>query len=301
MQYPPAITIRDVTARDGLQGEPEIVSTGDKIRLLEMLGRAGFRRINATSFVSPKAMPQMADAHEVMTGVKRRKDVTYDASVPNLVGAERAIAAGLDVIVVFVAASDAGSRRNVRRSTEESMAGAEGVIARAREAGLGAVGTVSTAFGSPYGEEITTDRVRSMADRFLRAGATGIALGDTSGEGNPDQVHELVSQLLSDLGSVELALHFHDTRGLALANVLAAMDAGATHFDAAVGGIGGSPFTRNSAGNLAAEDLVWMCQGMGIETGVNLNALLEINQLLQQLLGHDLPSRVGALREGVAL
>ncbi|WP_249019455.1 hydroxymethylglutaryl-CoA lyase [Conexibacter sp. S30A1] len=300
MNHPDSITIRDVTARDGLQGESRLVATEDKVRLLEMLGNAGFRRINATSFVSSRAVPQMADAEEVMAHLRRRSDVTYDASVPNIKGAERAIASGVDVVVVFVAASDVGNRSNVRRSTEESMSEAEAVIRRARESGIGAIGTVSTAFGSPYGDEITIDGVRAMVARFVGAGATGIALGDTSGEANPDQVHEMVSQLLADLGDLELALHFHDTRGLALANVLAAMDAGAVHFDAAVGGIGGSPFTLNSGGNLAAEDLVWMCHQMRIHTGVDLDALFEIHDLLERLLGHALNSRVRVQAQGVA-
>jgi hydroxymethylglutaryl-CoA lyase len=292
--------VREVSPRDGLQGEPEPIATEDKIRLVDMLSAAGFKRINVTSFVSPRVVPQMADAAEVMAGITREPDVVYDATVPNLIGAQRAIEAGADAIVVFVAASEAGSRSNVKRSTEESMAAAEEAIRLARDADRQAVATVSTAFGSPYGEFIAADRVSELALRFAAAGATAIALGDTSGEANPDQVHALVARLRDELGDLELALHFHDTRGLALANALAAMDAGATHFDGAVGGIGGSPFTRNSAGNLATEDFLFMCHAMGIETGIDLDAVLDAHDFLESLLGRRLPGKVGALDRGVA-
>lgn len=298
MKYPPSITVREVSPRDGLQGEVQLIATEDKVRLVDMLSAAGFKRINVTSFVSPKAVPQMADAAEVMAGIARQPDVVYDASVPNVIGARRAIEAGADAIVLFVAASETGSRSNVRRSTEESMAAAEEAIRLARSAGRQAVGTVSTAFGSPYGEEIDPDRVCELALRFAAAGATGIALGDTSGEANPEQVHALVTRLRGELGDLELALHFHDTRGLALANALAAMDAGATHLDGAVGGIGGSPFTRHSAGNLATEDLLYMCHAMGIETGIDPDLALAAHDLLEGLLGRPLASKVGALERG---
>lgn len=293
MRCPASVHIREVAPRDGLQGEEIMVSTADKVRLVDMISAAGFPQVNATSFVSPKAVPQMADAAEVMAGIKRHPDVVYDVSVPNMVGARRAVEARADAVVVFVAASDAGSRSNVRRSTEESMTEAEEVIRFVREVGLQAIGTVSTAFGSAYEGIIPAERVTALADRFVRAGVTGLALGDTSGEGTPRQVASLVGRLLDRFPAVDLSLHFHDTRGLALANVLAAMDAGATHFDSSIGGIGGSPFTKNSAGNVSTEDLVHMCEEMGVKTGVDLDAVLHVYHYLEELLGHPLPGRLG--------
>lgn len=293
MQYPERVHIREVSPRDGLQSEPTILSTQDKITLVDLLSAAGFPQVNVTSFVSPKAVPQMADAAVVMAGITRRDGVVYDASVPNMVGARRAVDAGVDAISVFVAASDQGSRSNVRRSTEESMAEAEQVIGLARSAGLGAIGTVATAFGSPYEGTIPADRVIGLARRFADAGATGVALGDTTGEATPRQVTDLVDRLRAELPGVDLSLHLHDTRGLALANVLAAMDAGATRFDAAVGGIGGSPFTRNSSGNVSTEDLLHLCEEVGVWTGVDLDRVLEAYRFLEERLGHPLPGKVG--------
>lgn len=293
MQFPERVHIREVSPRDGLQNESTNLSTEDKIRLVDMLSAAGFPQINATSFVSPKAVPQMADAALVMAGIQRRNGVVYDASVPNLVGVRRAIDASADAISVFVAASDGGSRSNVRRSTEDSMTEAEQVIGLARLAGVAAIGTIATAFGSPYEGTIPVDRVVGLARRFADAGATGVALGDTTGEGTPRQVADMVTLLLAEVPGVQLSLHLHDTRGLALANALAAMDAGVTRFDAAVGGIGGSPFTRNSTGNVCTEDLVHMCEEAGVRTGIDLDLILAANRFLEERLGHPLPGKLG--------
>ncbi|MCW2782177.1 MAG: hydroxymethylglutaryl-CoA lyase [Marmoricola sp.] len=295
MKAPTSITIREVSPRDGLQGEPVEIGTEAKIDLINQLADAGLPRINVTSFVSPKAVPRMADAAEVVAGVVRRPGLELDASVPNVRGAERAIAAGIDTVVVFVAASNEGNLRNVGRSTEESMVETSEVIRMVRSAGKKAVGTVALAFGSPYGDEIPPDRVVELAGRFVAAGANGISLGDTTGEANPRAVHELVRRLHTEYPGVELALHLHDTRGLALANVLAGMDAGATHFDGAVGGIGGSPFTKDAGGNLATEDLLYMCASMGVQTGVDLDAVLGTYQFLEKVLGHPLPGKLGQL------
>lgn len=293
MKIPEKVVIREVSARDGLQSEPVEIGTAAKIELINCLADAGFPRINVTSFVSPKAVPRMADAVEVMAGVIRRPGLELDVSVPNVRGVERALATDVDTIVVFVAASDEGNLRNVRRTTEESMIETEAVIKLAREAGRQAVGTVSMAFGSPYGDIVTPDDVMRLAGRFVAAGATGLSLGDTTGEGDPSAVFSIVTRLLTEFPDVDLALHLHDTRGLALANVLAAMQAGAWQFDSAIGGIGGSPFTRDAGGNLATEDLVYMCRAMGIDTGVDLDALPAINGFLERRLEHPLPGRAG--------
>lgn len=293
--YPGEIHIREVSPRDGLQSEPAIVSTDDKVRLVELLVAANLRHINVTSFVSPKAVPQTADAAQVMARVPRVSGVKYDATVPNLTGASRAIDAGVDEVTVFVSASDGGSRSNVGRGTEEALAQALQVVRRAHEAGIGVVATIANAFGSAYEGVIPAERVLGLARRFHDGGATHIALGDTSGEGTPRQVADLVSRFAQELPDVTLSLHLHDTRGYALANVLAALDAGATHFDGAVGGIGGSPFTRNAAGNLPTEDLVHLCDECGIETGVDLTGLFAAYSFLAEILGHDLPGRLGAV------
>lgn len=291
MHYPMRIVIREVSPRDGLQAE-KLLSTNDKARLIDSLADAGFTRINAVSFVSPKAVPQMADGDKVMARINRRPGVTYDATVPNLRGLQRALDARMDAVVVFVTASEAGSRSNLNRSSEESLREAAAVVTQARSAGLEAVGTISSAFGSPYGEEISTGQVLAIANRLVAAGATSLALGDTSGEAVPSQVAEMAEAVMARHPEVVLSLHLHDTRGLALANVVAGMDVGVTHFDAAVGGIGGSPFTRNSAGNLATEDLLSMCNRMGIETGVQLPAVLGIHDFLTTALEHPLPGKV---------
>jgi hydroxymethylglutaryl-CoA lyase len=295
MHFPEKIRIREVSPRDGLQGEQKQLTTAAKVELVNLLSRAGFSQINVTSFVSPARVPNMADAAEVMARIDRKPGVVYDATVPNLKGAQRAIDAGADAIVTFVAASETANRSNVGRSTEEALRLAEAVIGSARAAGLAAIGTISSAFGSPYGEIIDQADVTRLARRLADAGATGLALGDTSGEGNPQQVHELVACVLAEFGDIELGLHLHDTRGLALANATAAMQAGAISFDGAVGGTGGSPFTDNSAGNLATEDLVEMCHRMGTETGVDQALVLQANRLLSAELGRPLDSKVGRL------
>jgi hydroxymethylglutaryl-CoA lyase len=293
MRYPSKVRIREVSPRDGLQAEPVTLSAQAKVELIDRLSAAGLPQVNATSFVRPDAVPQLADAADVMARIKRAPGVVYDATVPNVVGARRAIQAGADAVSVFVAASEGGSKSNVKRGTEEAMREAERVVELARAAGLDVIGTVSTAFGSAYEGTVPPERVLDLARRFVAAGVTSLAIGDTSGEGTPRQVAAMVRTLAGEFGDFPVALHLHDTRGFALANVLAALDEGATSFDAAVGGIGGSPYTRNSAGNVATEELVHMCHEAGIETGVDLDALLDTYQFLEQVLGHPLAGRLG--------
>lgn len=300
MYLPPRITIREVAPRDGLQSEPKHLTAAEKSDLIDRISAAGFPRVNAASFVSPKAVPQMADSAEVMASIHRVPGVSYDASVPNMRGLERALEADVDAVVVFVATSEVGSMRNQKCTVDEAMDQAQAVIRAAAAAGKRTVGTVAMSFGSPYGEEITPAHVRRLVDRYLEAGVDAVALGDTTGVATPLQTARLCGTLLETLGDIELSLHLHDTRGLALANVLAAMDAGVTNFDSAIGGIGGSPFTRNSSGNVSTEDLVGMCHAMGVETGVDLDAVLEIYGHIEQLLEHPLPGRLGAFRGDAA-
>jgi hydroxymethylglutaryl-CoA lyase len=294
VRYPERIHIREVTPRDGLQAEALTLDVQDRIALIDMLSAAGFPQVNAVSFVSARAVPQMANAAEVMGGVARGA-VVLDATVPNVIGVRHAIEAQVDEVSVFVSASDVSSKANVQRSTAESMSEAERVVAIARQAGLGVTGTISAAFGSPYGDQVAENLVLDLAERFVRAGVNGLALGDTTGEGTPRTVASLVGLLLDKYPDIKLSLHLHDTRGLAVANSLAAMDAGATRFDSAIGGLGGSPFTRNSSGNLATEELLFMCRELDVETGVGLNSAIAINQWLEGKLGHPLPAKIGRL------
>lgn len=294
MKYPERVHLREVCPRDGLQNEPTHLTTQQKIELIDMVVDAGFARVNATSFVSPKAIPQMADAGEIMSGIRRVRGVEFDASVPNTKGAGNALAADVDILVTFVATSEIASQRNQRCSVDAAMAQAEEVVRMGRAAGKNVVGTVAMAFGSPYGDDVTDTDVLRLVKRFVDAGATGIALGDTIGSADPRSIARLSGAVLEEIDDLDFALHLHDPYGHALANVVAAMDAGVTHFDCAIGGIGGSPFTANASGNLATEDLVHLCHSMGVETGVDLDAVLDISAHLEQILEHPLPGRLGA-------
>ena len=291
MRYPQRIHLREVSPRDGLQSETTHLSTADKIALIDLLSDAGFPQINAVSFVSPKAMPHMADAAEIIGGIRRRPGTIYDATVPNAVGVRRAVESGMPAVSVFVSASLADYRAD--KTQDAGLEEAAAAVAEARAAGLGVIGVVAKAFGCANEGEIPFDRVQRLSRRLADAGATEICLGDTSGEGTPAQVGRVVADMLDALPDSPLGLHFHDTRGLGLANVLAAMDAGATRFDAAVGGIGGSPGTKNSTGNISTEDLLHLCEDAGVETGVDLDIVLEAYRFLEEKLGHPLPGRLG--------
>ncbi len=292
MPLPERVTITEVGPRDGLQNEARFVETAQKAAFIERLAAAGHRRIEATSFVHPKAIPPLRDAAELMTGLPRRPGVTYIALVPNEVGARNALAAGVDELATVVSASETHNRRNVNRSVEESLTGIAAVAELAAAAGTPWAGYVSTAFGCPYEGEVAPDRVIEMAARLWDLGASGIALGDTIGSGHPVQVTALVRGFREALPETPLRLHFHDTRGTALANVLAALEAGVDSFDASVGGLGGCPYAPGAAGNVATEDLVYMLEAMGIETGVDLRALVEVALWAEQLVGRPLPGRV---------
>lgn len=291
MRYPSSIHVREVSPRDGLQSEATHLSTADKIRLIDMLSDAGFPQINAVSFVSPSVMPHMADASEIVSGIRRKPGTIYDATVPNTTGVRRAVESRMDVVSVFISASLADYRG--KKTQADNLKEASLAVAEARAAGLGVIGVVAKGFGCSVEGPIPIERVIGLCRALDEAGATEICLGDTSGEGTPAQVGKTVGTLLETLPRQTLSLHFHDTRGLGLANVLAAMDAGATRFDAAVGGIGGSPFTKNSTGNISTEDLLHMCEDAGIETGVNLDLVLEAYRFLEEKLNHPLPGRLG--------
>ncbi|MBL8136177.1 MAG: hydroxymethylglutaryl-CoA lyase [Acidobacteria bacterium] len=287
----PAVTIVEVGPRDGLQNETAAISTADKVRFVDALSAAGHRVIEVSSFVSPRWVPQMADAADVFAGITRRPGVRYTALVPNLPGLERAIAARVSEVAVFAAASETFSTRNINQSIDDSLARYAEVIARALAAGLRVRGYVSCAFGCPFEGPVPPPAVLRVTRALLDAGVYEVAVSDTIGIGHPGQVRELLAFLGAELPFDRLALHFHDTRGTALANVLAALDAGITTFDASAGGLGGCPFAPGASGNLATEDLLYMLDGLGVTTGVSLAGVAAASEMLAASLDHPLRSR----------
>jgi hydroxymethylglutaryl-CoA lyase len=283
------VSIREVAPRDGLQNE-EPIPTGNKVRLIDALSGTGVRRIEAVSFVHPRAIPQMADADEVWARAWHNPDVRYSALIPNTRGAERAIAAGFREIEVVVSASDTHNRRNLNRSTDESLDDITGLIPLIHAAGAKLEVIVATSFGCPFEGDIDPKRVASIVERVRADGADRIAFGDTTGMATPRRVRDLLTEVRPDL------LHFHDTRGTGLANVLTALELGITEFDASVGGIGGCPYAPGASGNIATEELVHMLEDMGIRTGIDLDKLIAVAELAEDLLGRTLPS--GVLRAG---
>lgn len=292
MTQPSAVTIREVGPRDGIQSEPAEIATRDKIRLIDALTKTGLPRIEAISFVSPKAIPQMADAVEVWEGIDRDPDVFYSALVPNRKGAEAAVAAGVDGIQVFLAATDSYNLKNVRKTVQDSLADVGDVAGVARDAGIPLEGTISTAFGDPYEGDVAPERVVEVTRSVMDQGIDAISYGDTTGMATPRRVKELIDALRSAFTELTINMHFHDTRGTGLANVVAALDLGIDYFDSSVGGMGGSPFASGATGNIATEDLVHMLEDMGIDTGVDLDKLLEAARIAQSLVGGELPSKV---------
>ena len=292
MQLPERVTITEVGPRDGLQNEDLFVDTAQKVELIERLAASGLRRIEAASFVSPKAIPQMRDAAELMAALPRRAGVTYIALVPNEVGARNAIAAEADELSTVISASETHNQRNVNRTIEQSLAAIEHVAALAANAGIPWAGYISTAFGCPYEGEVPIEEVLRIATRLRAVGAYVIAFGDTIGTGNPQQVSALVRAFQDALPDTPLRIHFHDTRGTALANVLAALEEGVASFDGSLAGLGGCPYAPGAAGNVATEDAVYMLHAMGIETGVDLEALIDAARWAEQLVGRTLPGRV---------
>lgn len=292
MKWPESIVITEVGPRDGLQNEARPIPVEGKVALIERLAQTGLRRIEAVSFVHPRAVPQMANAEEVMASLRRYPGVAYIGLVPNLKGAQRAVAAGVDELATVVSASQSHNRANLNATIEETMTQIAQIAALAKDAGLPWAGYISTAFGCPYEGKVDADVVISLGQALHRLGAYAVSLGDTIGVANPRQVYELVSRFLKEVPGVELRLHFHDTRGVALANVVAAMQAGATQFDGSVGGLGGCPYAPGASGNVATEDLVAMAEAMGIRTGVDLHALVEVSWFAEELVGRPLDGKV---------
>ncbi|WP_028920256.1 hydroxymethylglutaryl-CoA lyase [Pseudoxanthomonas suwonensis] len=292
------VRIVEVGPRDGLQNEPAMVATTDKIELVDRLSATGLRSIEATSFVSPKWVPQLADAAEVMAGIQRRPGVSYPVLVPNEQGYERARAAGADEVAVFTAASEAFNRRNTNASIDESIARFEPVMARARADGVRVRGYVSTVLGCPYQGEVPLEDVVRVARRLHELGCYEISLGDTIGVGTPRKARAMLQAVAAEVPMQALAVHFHDTYGQALANVAACVEEGVRVADSAVAGTGGCPYARGASGNVASEDLVYMLHGMGIDTGIDLDALADTGRWLATRLGRQTGSKVGRALEG---
>ncbi len=295
---PSKVRIREVGPRDGFQNEPETIATADKVRLIDMLSACGLRRMEVTSFVRPDVIPQLADAEEVLATVQRREGVSFSVLIPNERGLERALALRdrFDEISVFLSASETHNRRNVNRSIEESLSGLERTLEGAREGDLRCEGVIATSFGCPYEGEVPPERVFEIAERLAAAGCAEVGFGDTTGMANPRQVHGFFAAARQRLTGVELTAHFHDTRGQGLANVLAALEEGVDSFESSFGELGGCPVPPGSTGNVSSEDVVSMLHEMGIETGIDLPALIEASRAAQEVLGRPLGAHV--LRAG---
>ena len=295
---PSTVRIREVGPRDGFQNEPEVIPTSDKVRLIDMLAGTGLPRLEVTSFVRPDVIPQLADAAEVLAAVTRPADVSYSVLIPNERGLERALEQRdrFDEINVFLSATESHNKRNKNRTIAESLDDLGRTVARAREEGLRCEGVISVVFGCPYEGEVAPDRVLEIADALAEMGCEEVSFGDTTGMANPRQVGEFLASATERLDGVELTAHFHNTRGQGLANVLAALEQGVNSFESAFGELGGSPLTPGATGNISTEDLVSMLHEMGVETGVDLERLLEASRAAEELLGRPLGAHV--LRAG---
>jgi hydroxymethylglutaryl-CoA lyase len=290
---PDSVRIREVGPRDGFQNEPEVIATADKVRLIDRLARTGVRRMEATSFVRPDVIPQLADARDVLQEIDPPDDVAISVLIPNERGLDNALELRdrFQEINVFLSASETHNRKNVNRSIEESLSGLETVLARAREHGLRCEGVISVSFGCPYEGDVPQERVFGIAKRLRDAGAEEIGFGDTTGMANPRQVRGFFAAAREQLGpDVELTAHFHNTRGQGLANVLAALEAGCESFESSFGELGGCPVPAGATGNIATEDLVSMLHEMGVQTGIDLEALLGATRDVASVLGRPLGS-----------
>jgi hydroxymethylglutaryl-CoA lyase len=288
---PARVTVVEVGPRDGLQNEKQTVPTDVKVAFVDRLTAAGLPVIEVSAFVSPKWVPQMADAGEVFGRIERREGVRYTGLVPNRAGLDRAFESGVHEIAIFAASSESFSKRNINQTIEESLATYRDVTDAALQAGLRVRAYLSTAFGCPFEGPVPEERVAGLCRRLLDLGAFEIAVSDTIGIGHPGQVARVLDAIQRRVPLENIALHFHDTRGTALANVLIGLQHGITTFDSAAGGLGGCPYAPGAAGNLATEDLLYMLHGLGIETGVSLEKVMEASRLIEPAVGHSLPSR----------
>jgi hydroxymethylglutaryl-CoA lyase len=291
MTLPKHVTIFEMGARDGLQNENARIATGDKVRYIDLLSRTGLKWIEATSFVSPKAIPQLADATEVFARIRKAPGVRYPVLVPNLKGYERARAAGADAIAVFTAAAERFTKRNINMTLDESLATFTDVVSTSKRDGCWVRGYVSTAFGSPFGDVVTPQMVLDVSLKLIEMGCDELSIGDTIGVGVPSQVDELVPLLAARIPLDLIAMHFHDTRGTALANVYAALLNGISKFDSSSGGLGGCPYAPGATGNVGTEDVLYMLERMGIETGVDIAKVRAASRFIAGVVDHALTSK----------
>ncbi|MFU1520375.1 hydroxymethylglutaryl-CoA lyase [Vreelandella alkaliphila] len=301
MALPTSIKLFEMAPRDGLQNEPgTLVPTATKIELIERLANAGLTHIEAASFVSPKWVPQMGDASEVMRGITRKPGVVYSALTPNLKGLEGALAAGVEEVAVFGAASEAFSQKNINCSIAESLTRFEPVLARANEAGVRVRGYVSCVLGCPYEGDISPQKVAEVASALYEMGCYEISLGDTIGVGTPLAAKRMIEAARQQVPIEYLAAHFHDTYGMALANLYAVMEEGVSVIDAATAGLGGCPYAKGASGNVATEDVLYLLEGLGINTGIDLQAVIDTGVWITQQLGRKPSSKVALAKSTVS-
>ena len=291
-QLPGAVEINEVGPRDGFQAEDEFIPTECKVEIIDALSRTGVAAIQVTSVVHPKAVPQLADAEDVMARIERAPGVRYTVLVPNLRGAERAVPMGADGWELMLSVTDSHSRSNANRNTDEALRGMEPVVALARENGVEVTGSMATALGCPFEGKVPFERVLYVAEAYRAMGVRHLRVADTVGVADPRLVFETMSGLKERLPGITLGLHLHNTRGMALANVLAALQAGVTEFDSSVGGLGGCPFAPGATGNISTEDLVHMLDLMGVGSGVDLDSMLAVAREVKEVVGHPLESAV---------
>jgi len=292
MQLPERVTICEVGTRDGFQIEPEFIATDQKVEVVNRLSEAGVPRIEVTSFVSPKAIPQLRDAEAVMAAIRRRPGTRYAALVPNDKGASRAVDAGVDAIHTVVSASESHNLANVNMTIAESIEKLRAVGQIATRAGVPLQCGVSTSFGCPFEGDVPVDHLEGVVARLVDLGARGIGLADTTGMANPRQVAGVLERLLPRFPGIEWTLHTHDTRAMAIPNILAAMQLGVTHFDASIGGLGGCPFAPGASGNVCSEDLVHCLHAMGVATGIDLDRLVDVSRQVERIVGRPLPGQI---------
>lgn len=295
MQLPTHVTLKEVGPRDGLQNEKTHLSTADKVQLVNLLSHTGLNYIEVTSFVHPKWIPQLADAVEVLHAIKRQKNITYAALVPNLRGLERALQAEVDEVSVFMSASESHNQSNINKTIHDTYPIIAEVVTGAKAAHKNVRGYISTVIGCPYEGYIQPEKVLRVTEKLLEMGVDEISLGDTIGVGVPTQVESLLNELLKRYPVEHFAMHFHDTRGTALANILKSLEMGITKFDSALGGLGGCPYAKGASGNVATEDLLYLLDGMGIKTGIEMNKVLEAALYIEKKLGKTVASKQMAI------
>ncbi|WP_077297063.1 hydroxymethylglutaryl-CoA lyase [Virgibacillus pantothenticus] len=294
MNYPDFIHLKEVGPRDGLQNEKVFIDTEDKVKWINMLSDSGIGEIEYSSFVHPKWIPQLKDAREVGRKIKRNKNVFYSALVPNLKGLEHALEAGIDGASVFMSVSETHNKKNINKTVAETYPVLREVIREAKAAGKNVTGYVSTVFDCPYEGKVEPEQVLRVCDQLIADGVDAISLGDTIGTAVPSQVERLLERMLSHFKPEQLILHFHDTRGMAIANILTSLQYGITHFDSSVGGLGGCPYAKGAAGNVATNDVLYLLHGLGIKTGIKEEKMQQAALYIQDKLGKQLPSKTVA-------